>query len=253
MIQYRSFNVRQVFIIAAAVGLSAVFCSTSIAQEAAPSPTPLKRQPIMAPIVTPPGYKGPKVQQFRGFATPAVTRTPATDAGASPVVIPPASGKTLGKMPKPLELTVKAKPGQKAVHVTWKADARASTFTLERAEAETGPFSAVAIMTSPEGSFDDENSVFAGTTYYYRMMSQFEGFEGAIVSALSSPVQVIANKPEGTTLDSGTSGSSAESHSGTILPPASEKSSESATSAAKNSGAKNSTNTDAKTTSAKSR
>lgn len=231
-----------------------LFGGSVCAQDATPSPTPLKRQPIMAPIVTPPGYKGPKVQQFRGFATPAVTRTPAAEAGAVTTIITPATGKAaLSKMPRTLELTVKSKPGQKAVHVTWKADPRATTFTLERAESETGPFSAVAIMTSAEGSFDDENSVFAGTTYYYRMMSQFEGFDGAIVSPLSSPVQVIADKPEGTSLDTTTSTSTSASGTGTILPPVSEKSSEASSRETAKSGSHKSVSTDSKTTSTKKR
>jgi hypothetical protein len=198
------------------------------AQEAAATATPQPRQPVYAPVVTPPGYRGPKVQQFRGFATPAVTKTPATGAAASAAGTPASAAKAPGKLPKPLELVVKSAPGKKAIHVTWKGDAHATTNTLERAESETGPFSAVAIMQSPDGSFDDENSVFPGTTYYYRMLTQFEGYNGAIVSPISSPVQVVSDKPQGTSLDAATTGSAhaGGTSTGLILPSKAEASSE---------------------------
>ena len=211
-------------------GLCVTAVSTGSAQTPAPTAAPVKRQPLMAPIPTPPGYKGPKVEQFRGF----VQATP-TKAAAQPVV-----AKAAVKLPKALELSAKAKPGQKAVHMTWKADARATTLTLERAESETGPFSAVAILGSSEGSFDDENSIVAGTTYYYRMISSFEGYDGGLVSPVSSPVMVLADKPEGTNLDGNTTASAPVEHTGMILPSHAEKSSEAAHADGKKKAAKKS-------------
>ncbi|MGI8908220.1 MAG: hypothetical protein ACR2IE_17240 [Candidatus Sumerlaeaceae bacterium] len=176
------------------------------AQDSTATPTPAARKPVFGSR-TPPGFKGPKVQ--RGVVTPAVI-TPRAAATAAP------AAQAAMKLPKPVELAVKSKAGQKAVNVTWKSDSRATTLTLERAESENGPFSAVAILASSEGNFDDENSVFPGTTYYYRMLTQFEGYNGALVSPLSSPVQVILDKPEGTSLDSGSTGT------GMILPATSD-------------------------------
>jgi len=152
-------------------------------EQAAPTSTPKpRRQIITAPVPTPPGYRGRIIQGARAVVAPK--ETAAAKATATP------EAKAGLRLPKPAQVTAIV-AGPESVEVSWQHDAaRATTVSLERAKDPVGPWSSIAELPAARSNFTDQGSVTAGATYYYRIINYYEGYDGGIVSPLSSPVDL---------------------------------------------------------------
>jgi len=78
-------------------------------------------------------------------------------------VIPPGSVTSAPTAPTGLAATV----GNRTVTLTWNAGGGATSYTVQRGAASTGPFTAIGTVTSPAPTTFTDTGLTNGTTYYY--------------------------------------------------------------------------------------